>query len=105
MGAFCHSAAEFLPCFLPVQFEICILASGMVSFGGAGACGCSLHAIALAEQQKKSLTLPKDLLHLEAAAADTILGGGRQLLGCIIGQKITIYFQLKVGIPVAFMPE
>lgn len=52
----------------------------MVSFGGAGACGCSLHAIALAEQQKKSLTLPKDLLHLEAAAAaaaDTILGGGK----------------------------
>lgn len=55
--------------------------------------------------KKRSLTLPKELLHLEAAAADTILGGGRQLCGCIIGQKITIYFQLKVGITVALMSE
>lgn len=77
----------------------------MVSFGGVDACGCSLHTIALSEQQNRRLTLPKELLHLEAAAADTILGGRRQLFGCIIGQKITIYFQLKVGISVAFMPE
>lgn len=105
MGAFCHSAAEFSPCFLPVQFEICILASGMVSFGGAGACGCSLHAIALAEQQKKSLTLPKDLLHLEAAAADTILGGGKAAAWLYYRSENHYLLSVKVGIPVAFMPE
>lgn len=55
--------------------------------------------------KKRSLALPKELLHLEPAAADSILGEGRQLCGCIMGQKITIYFQLKVGITVAFMPE
>lgn len=85
VGTFCHPAAGLSPSSLPVQFEICILTLGMVSIEGADAYGCSLHAISLSEQQKRSLALPKELLHLEEVAADTMLGGGRQLSDCILG--------------------
>lgn len=107
VGHFCHSAAGFSPCSLPTWFAIQILTSGTVSFGGDDACGCSLH-VATHSAQKHALNLSKEVLHLVAVRRWYYFRRKKaavRLYYSRIGQKITIYLQLKVRMPVAFTSE